>query len=124
MFALEDERLELRRREDVVEIRDLGDQRRGLGVLAAVLKIAAHAVLERERLADVDDLAFGVLHEIYAGRFGKGFELFFDLVHIPLISQVERFFEHVLCDGRGVGTAAACALEDHRDAKRVVLIID
>ncbi len=43
-------------------------------MVAALLKVRAHPVLEDDGLADVDDLAGGVLHNINARLFWQGLE--------------------------------------------------
>ena len=71
---LEDERFKFRTDHDPFQIGDLRDQLARLGdLVAALLKIGAHPVLEDDGLADVDDLAGGVLHDVNAGFFGQGF---------------------------------------------------
>ena len=63
---------------DVVDIDGLAHQRAGLGVFpAAFVEVAGHPAAQVLRLADVDDVAFGVLVEIHAGlgRNGADFGL-------------------------------------------------
>ena len=54
--------------QDVVEVARFRDQTAGLGVRQLVFgEVAAHAVAQQFGLADVDDLAGGVLVEVHAG---------------------------------------------------------
>ena len=80
--VLEEERLAHRIRERVVHFRDPVDdladpvalQRPGL-----TLPVAAHPAAEALRLADIDDLAAVVLHEVHAGPVGQVLEGRFEL---------------------------------------------
>ena len=83
--ALEDQRLDLARRHDELEIRDFRDHRTHLRrVVAAALEILPHAVLEHDGLADVDDLPRRVLHDIDTGILRQEFQLFpHDVRHDP-----------------------------------------
>src|SRR5262249_16831733 len=76
---LEDERLELVARHDVVEVSDLRDQGVRLRITdAGLLEVGARAAPERRRLADVDDLALGGLGEVGGGPIGHPVELFLE----------------------------------------------
>ncbi len=67
--VLERERFLLVVDDDVIEIDGLAQQRPGLGVFAgAFQEIRTHSRAQVIRLADVDDLAIGILVEIHAGR--------------------------------------------------------
>ena len=58
---------------DVLEVDGLAHERAGLGIgLRRRQKVAAHPRAQVLRLADVDDLALGVLVEVTAGARGQG----------------------------------------------------
>ena len=52
-----------------VEIGDVGNHRRHLGGVPGIAEIGTHAVFQIDRLADVDDGALRVLHQVAAGAF-------------------------------------------------------
>ncbi len=77
--ALENQRLDLARRHDEFEVRDFRDHRADFRrVIALALEILPHAVLEHDGLADIDDLARRVLHDVDAGIVGQELQLFPD----------------------------------------------
>ena len=51
-----------------------------VGVLGALVEIGAHPCLQVDRLADIDDGAVLVLHQVAAGLVGQGFEDRFKVV--------------------------------------------
>src|SRR2546421_71855 len=57
-----------------LDVLDLRDHRADPRLAVGFVKVRADAVLEVLRLADVERPAFGVLHEVYAGRFGERLE--------------------------------------------------
>ena len=64
-----------------VEVDDVLDKARFLVLeLHPTLKVAANAVAQRGRLADVDDPALVVLHQVDAGGFRQGFGFFREFV--------------------------------------------
>ena len=67
---------------DVVDVDRLAHQRAGLAIvdLVSLEEIRAHARAQVLGLADVDDLAFGILVEIAAGRGGERAD-FFEEIH-------------------------------------------
>ena len=66
--ALEHQRLKFRARDDGVEMVNLGDHPARLRrVRRRILKILADAVFELFGLADIDDCAGLILHEVDAG---------------------------------------------------------
>ena len=76
--ALQYQCLKLAVGDDDVEVVDLAHHGPGLfRVGGQVGKVLAHPVLERLGLAHVDDLVFGILHDVDAGlqRQGMGFFL-------------------------------------------------
>ena len=76
--ALEHQRLKLARRDDDVKVVNLADHPARLRrVRGRILEILAHAVLELFRLADIDDLAGLILHQIHARFQGKRQRLVF-----------------------------------------------
>ena len=84
--ALEDERLELAAAEDVVEVPDVfhhaADLRRVVVLRAEVL---ADPVLQDLRLADVDDFALPVLHDVDAGDQGQPHRLGPEFFHLRVL---------------------------------------
>ncbi len=91
---LEDQRLELRAGDDPLDIGDVLHQLVGLVILvAAVLEIGAHAVLQDDRLADVDHLALVILVDVTA-RFGG--EVIEDALEVRGKFHVRRRFYHAL----------------------------
>ena len=65
--ALEHERLEFAVGDDIVEVVDVAHHLVDLGqMLFHRAEIAAHAVFERLGLADIDDVARAVLHDVHA----------------------------------------------------------
>ena len=77
--ALEDQRLDLRARQDELEVRDMGDHRAHLRRMVLVLlEILPHAVLQHDGLADVDDLAFRVLHDVDARMIRQQLQFLLD----------------------------------------------
>src|SRR5690606_20682969 len=65
--GFQDEGLDLGAGDDVVDVRDVGRHHADFGRQAGGrLEVAAHAVSQGNRLADVDHLAGGVLHEVDA----------------------------------------------------------
>ncbi len=75
---------------DVFDIDGLAHQRAGLGVgLAGLQEVRAHPGAQVLRLADVDDLALGVLVEVAAGQGGDGAD-FLEQVHLALSVTVCR----------------------------------
>ena len=83
--ALEDQRLDLRVRHDDFKIRDVRDHCLDLRrVVLVVLEVLAHAVLEDDRLADVDDATRRVLHDVDAGAVRQQLEFLCDNVRQSL----------------------------------------
>ena len=78
--ALQAQGLQVGGAQEDVEIVNVGDHRGHLGGMLGVTEIGAHPVFEVHRLADVDDRALRVLHEVAAGGFGQhgdlGLQLF------------------------------------------------
>src|SRR5205085_507394 len=50
----------------------------------SAVEVAANAIAEVDRFADVDDPARAVLHQVHAGLVGQRVELFFEGRHLPL----------------------------------------
>ena len=74
--VLEGERLHLGVGDHEVEVRDLRHHVAALGVDgAAGLEIRPHAVAEHTGLADVEDVALGVLEHVHAGTDRQCLEL-------------------------------------------------
>ena len=70
---LQDERFEFRADHDPFDIGDLAYQTAGLVVVARIaVEIRTHARAQVDCLADVDDLAVGVFHQVAAGFGGQG----------------------------------------------------
>ena len=84
---LQDQRLGLALGNDPLDIADIGQhERRGpVPAVVAAVEVAPYAVLEHLRLADVDDLSLGVLHDVHArqcGELGEApLDMFADLDH-------------------------------------------
>jgi hypothetical protein len=69
---LEDERLEFRPDDDPFDVRDLAHQAARLVVVTGIrVEIRADAVLQADRLADVDDFPLGIFHQVAAGLCGQ-----------------------------------------------------
>ncbi len=99
--GLEDHRLELVGGDDVLEVPDVADEGVGLGIAGAgLLEVRADTAPQRGRLADVDDLALGVLVEVDPGPVRDLFELRRE-GHPPARADVT-----VACGGPAAGRAA------------------
>ena len=69
--VFEGERVRLGRADDVIEIGDIRDHGCHFFGLFVVMEILPHAVFEHARLADVDDGAVPVEHDVYARGIGQ-----------------------------------------------------
>ena len=92
---LEDERLEFRADHDPLDVGDVFDQLAGLKVLVAGrVEVRAHPVAQIDGLADVNDLAGAVFHDVTAGLVGQGIQdlpdVFGNLSHKPILSQAVK----------------------------------
>ena len=65
--VLEDEGFGFRVGNGYLDISDQLHHRAGFGVRVSAMKIAGHPFIEITRLADIDDLFFGVQHAINTG---------------------------------------------------------
>ena len=79
--ALEDQGLQFGGGDDKVDVVDAGHQALDLGALAGRgVKVGAHPGAQVDRLADVEDRALGVLHQIDARLGGQGVEFFLQVL--------------------------------------------
>ena len=81
-------------RHDDLKIRDVRDHRPDLRrMVLVVLEVLAHAVLEDDRLADVDDAARRILHDVDAGAVRQQLEFLCDNVSQSLTTFLECMVE-------------------------------
>ena len=78
--ALQAQRLQIGIAQEDIEIVDMTDHRRNLGGVLRITEIGAHAVLQIDRLADIDDGALRILHQVAARAFGEHADLGFELL--------------------------------------------
>ena len=72
---LKDERLKLRADHDPFNIHDLAHEAAGLGIVAGIrVEVGADAVLQADGLADINDRARRVLHQVTARLGRQGFQ--------------------------------------------------
>jgi hypothetical protein len=72
---LQDQRFELRADHNPLKVGDIAHQAAGFGVVAGIrVEVGAHAVLEVDGLADIDNRPGGVFHQVAAGLGGQGVE--------------------------------------------------
>ena len=95
----QDQGLKLAVGNDDVKVVDLGHHGPGLfGVGGQIGKILAHPVFQGLGLAHIDDLALGVLHDVYARLEGQAVGFFFQFVkgHRGAASSLLRIRERAL----------------------------
>jgi hypothetical protein len=73
---LQDERFQLRPDHDPFDVRDFAHQATGLVVVAGIgVEIRTHPRAQIDRLAHVNDRAFGIFHDVTAGFVGNVFRI-------------------------------------------------